>query len=163
VEATNKVQKENQEQILRAFSMSDVHTQVLQRVARDLGKALVSVRKRQVDGDVTLHPSDFADLKLHPEGELHLSAYYEEYQKVGTAAGEKDADVALSLWAQGMEPEVAVDQAREQRELREARKAAGIRSVSDSDEDELYETQHFGGTSGQSHQQQEPQAAQADG
>lgn len=159
VEKMSQVNKENAEAIQKAFAMVDVHHQVLQRVTRDLTGAVVRVRKLQVDGDVNLHASDFEDLKLFPEGGLNLASYYEEYRKVGEAAGEELADIALLVWSQGASPEGAVERARVEKEARERRFEKATDEAPDAD----YEEHFFGGTDGQSNHEQVPQTAEASG
>jgi hypothetical protein len=152
-----QAQNENVKGIHKAFAMSDVHQQVLQRVARDLTIAMIGVRKLSVDGSVDFHLADFAPLKLHEQdGVLDLSAYYKEYRELGEAAGQEFADLALIIWSQGQSPEEALERAK----LEQTRRAA---SKVTSDQDEDYETEFFGGTNGQSHHQQESQAAHANG
>lgn len=150
-----KAYNQNLEAINKGFAMVDVHQQVLLRVARDISGALVRVRKLQVDGDVNLTKFDFEELKLHDEGTLNLGAYYEEYRKTAEAAGPEHADIAVVIWSKGASPEDAVQRAT----VEKARQTA----EGSHDNDVDYETEYFGGTSGQDHQQQEPAAASANG
>jgi hypothetical protein len=138
--------------IQQAFSMTDVHQQVLQRVIRDL---TLAITKGGVDseGNSVLGP-----LKYFTEGKLNLQAYYEEYRTVGESAGEQDAEVALIMWSQGFTPEDALLRARVEREQR----SLHTDQTADTPDPD-YEVQFFGGTDGQSHNQQVPQSPQANG
>jgi hypothetical protein len=151
----NEAYNQNLEAFRKGFSMMDVHQQVLLRLTRDLTGGLIKVRKLQVDGDVSLSIHDFGELKLHPEGELNLGAYYEEYRKVAEAAGPEHADLAVVIWSKGASPEAAVERAT----LEHTRQVA-----QEARDDGDYETEYFsGGSNGQDRQQQEPTAAGADG
>lgn len=150
-----KAQESNLQNIQRAFSMVDTHQQILARITRDLASTVFNVRRLFVDGDITLTPGDFGVLKLRTDGTLDMHAYYETYRKVGTAAGDA-ADLAVLIWSQGQDPEEAVTRAKleRQRQLE-----AGEKPAQELD----YETEEFGGNSGQDHHEQVQASAQANG
>jgi hypothetical protein len=149
---------ENLEGSRKAFSMSDVHHQVLLRVVRELALAVAGVRKLSVDGDVDFSLSDLAPLKLRTDGMLDMRSYYEEYRTVAETAGVKNADVAVVLWSQGYSPEDAVARATVVTENQAEQVAAGVPVV-----DPDYEDEYFGGNSGQNHHEQVQASAGANG
>lgn len=142
-----EVQKTNLKEIAVAFTMVDMHQQVLMRVARDTSAALVNVRRLQTDGDVTLSGADFLGLRTTPEGELDVTAYYNEYAKVVETAGEAHAEKAVAFWARGCSIEESVERAKlsDEAELAE-----------EPSTEEVYEVEHFGGTNGQGSHEQKP-------
>jgi hypothetical protein len=150
-----KIQQQNTEGIRKAFSMTDVHQQILQRITRDLTFALVEVRRLFVDGDVTAAKGDLDPLKIHPDGTLDMHAYYQEYRELGVAAGPEHADLALVIWSQGNSPEESLDRAK----LEKVKQATSAEPVKDPDYEEVY----FGGEHGENHHEQVEAAAQANG
>jgi hypothetical protein len=144
----------NLRSISEAFQMVDLHQQVLTRVARHVTAAVVRVRRLQVDGDVDMHTSDFAELKLLEEGGLDMEGYYRERTQVIELAGSQDlADLAVSFWAKGLSVEDSIRRAK--------LSTRNEQSVPDSEEE--YEDQFFGGTSGQDNHQQVPPSASEGG
>lgn len=154
LEAINDVHKQNYGEIIRGFALNDVHIHVFRRITRDLVSSLVKIRKLQVDGDHTLTPNDF-DVKIAADGSLNLRGYYNEYSNVEGAAGEK-AVVAVSLWAQGVDPEEAVMRATVEVELPEE-------ELGPDEDSDQYEIHHFGGTSGKSSNEQVAPSTQEGG
>ena len=156
LEQMSKVSSQNLEQIGKAFAMVDAHQHVNNRIMRDLSMAVSGVRRLCVDGDVTLSMGDLGDLRVTPEGVLHMTAYYQEHSKVVELAGKDYADVAVVLWSRGYAPEDAADRAK----LEKTRRNATETSALDTDyEDEFFE----GAADVQDHHQQDPQATNADG
>lgn len=145
-----KTHSHNTHELRKAFGMVDMHQQVLMRLSRDTTGALVSVRRLQVDGDVTKGPGDLGVLKLREDNSLDMHAYYEEYRKTAEAAGDA-ADVAVVLWSHGYTPEEAVERATVEHERRMARPVAEEPAAEDLD----YEVEQFGGNLVQNHHQQD--------
>lgn len=150
-----KAQKQNTESIRKAFSMTDVHQQILQRITRDLTFAVSETRRLFVDGDVTQAKGDLGMLKLRPDGTLDMHAYYQEYRELGVAAGPEHADLALVVWSQGNTPEESIDRAR----LEKVKQAESAKPAEDPD----YEEEYFGGDHGEDHHEQIAEGAQANG
>lgn len=150
-----KANENNTHEIVKAFSQVDIHQQILARITRDLTEAVTTARRLQVDGDVTGAKQDLGPLKVDDAGLLHMAAYHAEYRQVSTDAGPTYAQLACLLWSYGRDPEQAIQEAKSQID--------GKVESGTPVPDELYQDEYFGGTSGQNHQQQEPQSAQASG
>lgn len=150
-----KAQEENLRSIQKAFSMVDVHQQILQRLAREVTVALTRIRRLQVDGNVDMEPSDFGDLKVREDGTLDMHGYYEDYRNLCTLAGPKYADLAVVIWSQGATIEAAVERAKVEKDRQV--------ETGKPSEDPDYEEEFFGGDYGQNHHQQVETSAQADG
>lgn len=147
VEDLMKVQENNAQEVYRALSMVDAHQQVLSRVTRDLAEGLLNARRLQLAGDITPCDGDLGRLKLqHGSFELDLNAYYGELAQVQELAGREVMDVATVLWIRGDSVEDAVAHAK-----------LGVQSPPAHEEpsDSDYVIEHFGGNSGQNHQQQD--------
>ena len=124
-----KAQDQNTQAIQRAFSMVDVHQQILQRITRELVQLVAMTGS-----------SGTGALKLRGDFSLDMTAYYQEYRDVAKNAGQDAADVACVIWSQGASPEEAVAKAQQE-----------VASRSESDEqppDLNYEVEYFGGNNG---------------
>lgn len=140
-------QKQNLIEIGRAFALTEMHQQVLLRIAQDVGAALVNIRLLQVTGDVTSRKEDYMGLKVTEDEQLDVTAYYSEYGKVVESAGQEHADKAVAYWARGCSIEESVERAKvsDETEL--------VSETPPSEGD--YQIEHFGGTSGQGNNQQD--------
>jgi len=150
-----KAQDANLQSIQKAFSMVDVHQQILQRLAREVTTALTRVRRLQVDGNVDMALDDFGELKVREDGTLDMHSYYEDYRNVASLAGPRYADLAVVLWSQGSTVEDAVERAKVEKD----RQVASGEPVVDPD----YEEEFFGGDHGKDHHQQVQASAEANG
>lgn len=135
-----QTQQNNLQEIQRAFTLVDVHQQILSRVARDLA---IAVSQKVTHVDLGL----LGPLKINAGLQLDMDAYYKEFNEVAMAAGIEAEDAAVHLWAQGISPADAVAHAK----LALERQVVQTQEVPESD----YVIEHFGGSSGQDHQQQE--------
>jgi hypothetical protein len=145
VEDQMRVQRQNTSEIQKAFSMVDMHQQVLQRVIRELAFGLK-------DGS-TSH------ISLHEDGRLNLEAYYQQWRDVAQKAGPEYAMLAVVVWSHGYTPEQAIEHAKVEVE----RQKQQTHQSSDAPVETDYEVEQFGGTSGQDHHQSVSASAEAVG
>lgn len=147
-ESLSKANKENLLEIQRAFSMSDIHQQILGRIVRDLTRSVANLQ-----GFLVLDRANGIDLTLKlKDGVLDVPAYYAEFREVVQTAGEKLGDTAAIFWSQGASPTEAVERAK----LR-------VQENNDPVEETNYEIEYFGGTNGKGSDQQVAQGAQEAG
>lgn len=138
-----KAQDLNTRAIQNAFSMVDMHQQILQRVVRDVAR---------VGAAAIIH--------RHADGTLNLPLYYQLYRAVAEDAGPEAAELACILWSQGYTPVEAVERAKLERLARKA-ELGEPQAVASEELD--YETEYFGGNNAEKHNIEDSQGAQATG
>jgi hypothetical protein len=140
----------NTEELRNAFSMVDMHQQVLQRITRDLTLA-ASMGGHDQEGNLVLGP-----LRLRDDKTLDMRAYYTDWRKAATLATGAP-DLGAILWSHGYTVEEAAERANLEAERRKAAQAPSEEPESN------YEIEHFGGNLGQNHHEQDAQSSAAPG